>query len=97
LANPPYIDREKENDIQTSVLENEDHIALFADDQGLSFIYQLINEAPEYIKKGGELWIEFDPWQTDLINEYLKDNTAWSHTYLQDQFKKYRVIILTKN
>ena len=96
LANPPYIDHERETDVQSSVLKNEDHVALFADQSGLQYVYQLIDEGSDYLKVGGEIWIEFDPWQTDLINTYLKDNTTWTHTYLRDQYKKDRVLILIK-
>ncbi len=97
LANPPYIDAAREEVVQSSVLDNEDHVALFAPEQGLLFVYQLIDESAEYLKTGGEIWIEFDPWQTDLIDQYLKNKPQWSHTYLQDQYKKDRVLILTKN
>ncbi len=96
LANPPYIDHMDESNVQTSVLEHEDHIALFAEKKGLKFIYQLIDEAPMYLRTGGELWIEFDPWQTTLITTYLEKSNSWSHTYLKDQFEKDRVLILVK-
>ncbi|MCI5050820.1 MAG: HemK family protein methyltransferase [Candidatus Pacebacteria bacterium] len=94
LANPPYLDRNKVSQVQDSVLYNEDDHALFADQQGLKFVYELINIGAEYIKDGGEIWIEFDPWQTDLIDEYLIDNNQWNHSYLEDQYKKDRVLIL---
>jgi len=94
LANPPYIDRNKDKQVQHSVTQNEDYTALFTDNQGLSFVYQLIDQAPEYLKINGELWIEFDSWQTDLIDTYLADKPTWSHTYLADQYNKPRVLIL---
>ena len=96
LANPPYIDHARETDVQSSVLDNEDHVALFAEKEGLQYVYQLIDKGSDYLRTGGEIWIEFDPWQTDLIDLYLKDNATWTHAYLQDQYKKDRVLILVK-
>ena len=78
------------------MLDNEDHVALFAEKEGLQYVYQLIDKGSDYLRTGGEIWIEFDPWQTDLIDLYLKDNATWTHAYLQDQYKKDRVLILVK-
>lgn len=94
LANPPYIDRIKKIQVQDSVINNEDDHALFADQQGLRFVYQVINEGREYLKPKGEIWIEFDSWQTELIDTYLKNNDDWKHSYLKDQYNKDRVLIL---
>lgn len=94
LANPPYIDRAKSDQVQGSVINNEDDHALFADQQGLKFVYQLINEGTHYLTPNGEIWIEFDSWQTDLIDEYLKDISMWKHSYLKDQYNKDRVLVL---
>jgi len=57
LANPPYISKEKIGtvELQNSVIENEDHLALFAKDDGLYFIKKLILESKNYLKKDGEL------------------------------------------
>lgn len=94
VANPPYIDRTKVSQVQVSVLENEDDHALFADQQGLKFVYQLIDEGFRYLKKEGEIWVEFDPWQVNLINIHIKKNQRWDHFYLKDQYNKDRVLIL---
>lgn len=94
LANPPYIDRAKSGQVQGSVINNEDDHALFADQQGLKFVYQLINEGTNYLTPNGEIWLEFDSWQTNLLDDYLKNNVSWNHSYLKDQYKKDRVLIL---
>ena len=72
LANPPYIPKSQISQVQNSVLEYENHNTLFANDDGLFFIKKLISEAPKYLKKMGELWIEFDSSQKNQIEEILK-------------------------
>jgi release factor glutamine methyltransferase len=96
LANPPYIDSNKISQVQNSVQQNEDHHALFAKEMGLEYVYRLIDQGCQYLTDKGEIWIEFDPWQTKLINTYLDKNNKWSHLYLKDQYNKKRVVILKK-
>jgi release factor glutamine methyltransferase len=57
LANPPYIAKEKigTSELQNSVLENEDPLALFAEDHGLYFVKKIILESQKYLEKNGEL------------------------------------------
>jgi len=96
LANPPYIDRNKSNQVQDSVLENEDDHALFARQQGLEFIFRLIDEGVEYLESQGEIWIEFDSWQVEAIDSYLSQKEQWAHKYIKDQYGKDRVLVLIK-
>lgn len=94
LANPPYIADDRQDTVQDSVQENEDHTALYAPDDGLYFIKKLIKQAPNYLAPKGEVWIEFDPWQKELLEQELSKNTHFSHSFLEDQYKKARVLIL---
>lgn len=96
LANPPYISKEKigTTELQNSVIENEDYLALFAKDNGLYFVKKLISESKNYLKKDGELWIEYDPWQTDLIKEFLKENNLNNFEIKKDQYNRNRFLKL---
>lgn len=96
LANPPYISEKRKNTVQESVQQNEEHGALYASDDGLYFIKQLIEQAPNYLKPNGKLWIEFDPWQEKLLDELLDSNPSFTHRFLEDQYNKPRVLILKK-
>ena len=96
LTNPPYIDKTKKETVQISVLDNEDPDALFADDQGLFFVKKIIDEGFTYLKDGGKIYIEYDPWQTDLIREYLDSKGISKYKYWKDQFGKNRVVIIEK-
>jgi len=95
LANPPYISKDRKNEVQESVLMNEDHDALFVQDNGLYFLKQIIIEGKKFLKKNGQIWIEFDPWQVDLINIFLKKEDIENYVFWKDQYKKNRVLIVT--
>lgn len=96
FANPPYIDKEKDI-TDKSVLENEPHDALFAKENGLFYIKKLILESPNFLKPGGALFIEFDSWQKELLNEYVIAQTSLyeSYEFWNDQHNLPRVIKLT--
>ncbi len=92
LANPPYISKKRKNTIQKSVLDFEDKLALFANDDGLYFIKKTILGAEKFLKKNGELWIEFDPWQKEKIKTFLKENQIKKFHFFPDQYKKNRFL-----
>jgi len=96
LANPPYIAHDRRETVQDSVHEHEDCNSLYADDDGLYFVKHLINNTKKYLKPGGSLYIEYDPWQTPAIVEYIKtSHPTLSYQIIKDQFEKERVIKLT--
>lgn len=64
LANLPYVDKEWERSPET---DYEPESALFAADNGLVLIKQLIQEAPSRLTKNGLLFLEADPCQHKAI------------------------------
>ncbi|MCP9466530.1 MAG: peptide chain release factor N(5)-glutamine methyltransferase [Candidatus Nanosynbacter sp. P5B_S4_bin.39.1] len=71
FANLPYVD--KDWDVSPE-LQYEPEIALFAEDEGLKLILQLILQAPRCITPEGLLFIEADPQQHNrIINEAVKN------------------------
>lgn len=93
FANPPYISEERKNTVDDSVLLHEDHLALFAEDDGLLHIKNLIEKIPSFLKDNGYMFIEFDPWQKDLIETYMQKKKIYFE-FLQDQYQKNRVLII---
>ncbi len=57
-ANPPYIGFHEAPLLEQSVTAWEDPQALFADDHGYALIKKIIDQAPEYLAEGGQLWLE---------------------------------------
>ncbi len=71
FANLPYVD--KNWDVSPE-LQYEPEIALFAEDEGLKLILQLISQAPRCLTPEGLLFIEADPQQHNrIINEATKN------------------------
>ena len=71
FANLPYVD--KNWDVSPE-LQYEPEIALFAEDEGLKLILQLISQAPRCLTPEGLLFIETDPQQHNrIIDEAVKN------------------------
>ena len=71
FANLPYVD--KSWDVSPE-LKYEPGIALFAEDEGLKLILQLISQAPRCLTSEGLLFIEADPQQHNrIIDEAVKN------------------------
>ncbi len=105
FANPPYISRERIENVQKSVLDHEPEDALFAPDNGLFFVKKLIAEAPQYLAPNGKLFIEFDSWQKEEIEKLLGcQGEASPHvarlrldndSFQKDQYDKYRTVVIS--
>lgn len=66
LSNPPYLD-EASGKADESVITHEPREALFAKQNGMQLIRQIIKEAPLYLKDSGVLYIEHEPEQVSEI------------------------------
>jgi len=72
VSNPPYIN--KENYVASRVIDNEPHLALFADEKGLAIYRKILKNAYLYnenITILFEISPELDRGLIDLKNEYL--------------------------
>ena len=69
IANLPYVDQTWDRSPET---EYEPAMALFADENGLLIIKELIKQASDKIVNNGYLIIEADPDQHQEITEYAK-------------------------
>ncbi len=100
FANPPYISKNKADKIQKSVLDFEPSEALFAEDNGLYFIKELLLNGKKYLRDVGKMYIEIDDWQKDYILEFIKleklDEKYSEIQFMNDQFTKSRVIKIVK-
>lgn len=68
VSNPPYVRNIEKQEIQSNVLDNEPHLALFVeDDNPLLFYKAITNFAVKNLKINGQLYFE--------INQYLGEDT----------------------
>lgn len=93
ISNPPYIDPTL-NRTDNSVRDFEPSLALYGGEKGMELIEQIILKSPKYLVKGGQLWIEHEPEQVELIenlsNKHFKSIT---HTD-QYQLKRFTKLVL---
>lgn len=69
-ANLPYVDQAWER--FSPETDYEPALALFADNNGLQLIYDLLDQAPSYLNENGFILLEADPEQHDAIISYAK-------------------------
>lgn len=73
ISNPPYISKDEE--IMDIVKNNEPHLALYADMDGLYFYDKILKECKNYLKDNFIIAFEIGWWQADKIvniaNKYL--------------------------
>lgn len=67
LSNPPYINPELSNRVESNVKLHEPELALYGGAGGMEIIERIITEAPKYLNPGGVLYIEHEPEQTEKI------------------------------
>lgn len=70
ISNPPYIAYDEE--IMDIVKNNEPHLALYADNNGLYFYEKILKEAKEYLKDKNLIAFEIGQTQGEQIKEIAK-------------------------
>ena len=71
ISNPPYIRYDEE--IMDIVKNNEPHLALFAEDEGLYFYKKIISESPKYLKEKFIIAFEIGEEQGEAIKQIAKN------------------------
>lgn len=72
VSNPPYIPVEEKENLQFEVKTFEPHIALFAEENGLTFYKKIIHQAPDYLMPNGFLAFETGINQAEEIRKFMK-------------------------
>lgn len=74
VSNPPYISINIKDELQKEVLK-EPELALFTKDElGLEFYQRIIEEAKNFLTKGGTLFFELQYGQSKLVENLFKQN-----------------------
>ena len=84
ISNPPYISREDASEVGLNVLHSEPHLALFADEEGLAIYRRIAEDAKDYLKDGGKIYLE-------LFKKYLPEKRVLT---LKDQFGQDRMVVV---
>ncbi|OHA61582.1 MAG: hypothetical protein A3J30_04400 [Candidatus Wildermuthbacteria bacterium RIFCSPLOWO2_02_FULL_47_9c] len=94
LANPPYVAEERRACVQKSVLEHEPASAVFGGKDGLLYIRPFLQQAKNYLKEGGELWMEFDSPQKTAVEKLLKQYRYRKWRFEKDQYARWRYFVV---
>jgi len=94
LTNPPYIDPAVDR-AEPSVKLHEPSLALYGGNEGMACIEKIITQAPAYLTKTGQLWIEHEPEQSDKISQ-LAEMDGFTCTTHNDQYgvERYSVLVI---
>ena len=96
ISNPPYV-AEGDN-IDPLVANNEPHMALYAENDGLEYYERILKDVFNYVNDKYLIAFEIGSSQKekiiDLINKYLKDVKIITK---QDMSKRDRMVFIFKN
>ncbi|MEI7473389.1 MAG: peptide chain release factor N(5)-glutamine methyltransferase [bacterium] len=97
VSNPPYIDIKELKTMQSEVALHEPHLALFADENGLFFYRNIIEQAVEKLNKNGFILFELGIDQSQSVKELFIKNNFTVMAIIPDFAGIDRVIIARKN
>jgi release factor glutamine methyltransferase len=95
LANPPYVAESRIDEVGEDVKMFEPSVALYGGNDGMEYIKIFLNEASNYLKEGGVIYLEFDPEQKIMIEDIVKNKYS-RFDFFKDQFNKYRFVKIEK-
>ena len=99
VSNPPYIAESEKVYMDKSVIDYEPDIALYAENNGLSFYERISSEIRDYLDESGKLFLEYGFKQKSEIRQIFnknlpevdvqfKQDLAGNDRYLQAQKKE---------
>ena len=95
VSNPPYISREDESEVGLNVLYSEPHLALFADEDGLAIYRRIAEDAKDYLKDGGKIYLEIGYKQGQSVPAFFRKHLPEKRVRtLRDQFGQDRMVVV---
>ena len=95
VSNPPYISREDESEVGLNVFHSEPHLALFADEDGLAIYRRIAEDATDYLKDGGKIYLEIGYKQGQSVPELFRKHLPEKRLRtLKDQFGQDRMVVI---
>ena len=81
VSNPPYIDYKDRTTMQDNVLNYDPHLALFAEEDGMYFYREIVENAKEYLEEDGIVFFEIGYDQREKILKLANDNGFKAEVY----------------
>ena len=95
VSNPPYIDRKDEVTMQDNVLKYDPHLALFAEEEGMYFYRNIVEQSANYLNENGVIFFEIGYDQKNKIIE-LADMNGYHAEVYKDINCRYRMAFLVR-
>jgi release factor glutamine methyltransferase len=84
VSNPPYIAEAEAAELPADVVGWEPHSALFAPDDGLADLRDIIEDAPRHLLAGGLLALELAETRAAQVAGWLEGAHDWQAVELRD-------------
>lgn len=92
VANPPYVAKERLNEVQFEVKKYDPKIAWYGGKGGLVIIKKFLKEAKNFLNKNGKIYLEIDPYQVEDIKKIFEKEGYKNFKFYKDQFGKIRFV-----
>jgi release factor glutamine methyltransferase len=83
VSNPPYISPNEAAELPADVHDWEPHDALFAEDDGLADLREIVDEAPRRLRAGGLLALELAEMRAREVAAWLEGARDWHRVELR--------------
>jgi release factor glutamine methyltransferase len=97
VSNPPYIAESEKQNLDSSVIDFEPHVALFDNADGLTFYKMFVKQANAYLKPGGSIYCEIGYSQGKDVAALFANNGWADVKTLPDLAGRDRVLVAKKN
>ena len=95
VSNPPYISWEDTDEVGLNVFNAEPHLALFADEDGLSIYRKIAEQAVDFLSPEGKIYLEIGYKQGEAIRSLFKQVYPTKRIrILQDSYGKDRMVVI---
>lgn len=81
VSNPPYIAYSDKITMEDNVLNYDPHLALFAEEDGMYFYREIVENAKEYLNKDGMIFFEIGYDQREKILKLAYENEFKAEVY----------------
>lgn len=95
VSNPPYIDRKDEVTMKENILNYDPHLALFAEEEGMYFYRNIVEQSANYLNENGVIFFEIGYDQKNKIIE-LADMNGYHAEVYKDINGRYRMAFLVR-
>jgi release factor glutamine methyltransferase len=86
VSNPPYISDEEYEKLPDGVKNYEPPEALLAGTNGMEFYKKIINQAPDYLKSRGWLFLEIGATQGDGVSKIIESSGYYDNINVRNDY-----------